>query len=327
MASVQAVVAVWNPIQDLIGAVLSDSWAAKQGGSRSGFIMPQILIWPLICVAVFFPVMLKLMGAWWLCTVASCLDHSFFAFFCIAMGGMWTDITKGEAERIKINRLEKIFTYITLPLIGIQYKAWTSAQNANDVTQFAHFAVVLALCGMVVCIISMCQLSQVESKAVRKAQKGNNKDTLLGQPENKLPIMEFINTIPQHKNFWCFVVMNVINEMHSQFMAEFGAILVDINLRGVLDTNSRAAFLTVQQCLVGIVGFLITFGAQQYGCYSVVLVAIAIKFSIGLVLLFVPPAGSVCAAYHVPCGYCWFPHHVWCTAIWLLLSGSRRHSN
>eukprot|EP00746_Dinoflagellata_sp_MGD_P017438 gnl/MRDRNA2_/MRDRNA2_140021_c0_seq1.p1 gnl/MRDRNA2_/MRDRNA2_140021_c0~~gnl/MRDRNA2_/MRDRNA2_140021_c0_seq1.p1 ORF type:complete len:423 (+),score=83.72 gnl/MRDRNA2_/MRDRNA2_140021_c0_seq1:1-1269(+) len=299
MAGVQAVVAVWNPLQDLIGAGLSDAWAAKHGGSRSSFIMPQFLLWPLICVAPFFPFMLKLMGTWWLCTTALCLDHSFAAFFFIAMGGLWTDITKGEAERIKINRLEKILSWLAIPMIGIQYKAWTSAQEANDVTQFVRFATMLALGGFAMCVVSMWQLSQLESKALKEAEERNQGDSLESQQEKNLSITDFIKGIPRHKNFWCFVVMNVINEMQSQFMGEFGAIFLDINLRGVLGTDSRAMYLTMEQVLVAAVGILITFVAQQYGCYSVYLYATLLKFVLGLPLVLFTPVGYVCAAYHM----------------------------
>lgn len=300
MGSVQTVFGIWNPINDLIGAWLSDGWAASHNGSRVGFIAPQLVAWPIFCVLPFWPIMFHLLGAFWLCTGSLSIEDTFFSFVMIAMGGLWTDITRGESERVKINRIEKILGWIAMPLISINYRMWSAAQASDNISEFAHFYSVLAVAGMTVSLIALWQLVPIEKKGLsdsRATSQGEEEQTTLN-------VLDFMKSLPRNKNLWCFIVMNVLNEMQSQFMNEFAAIFTDINLRDVVTVDTRSMYLTAEAFLVSVSVLLCSFAAQRYGVYAIYLFSTMIKFLVGLAIISLPPNGYVCAAYHLLVNVC-----------------------
>jgi len=298
MGSVQTVFGIWNPINDLIGAWLSDGWAAGHGGSRVGFIAPQLVAWPIFCVLPFWPIMFHLLGAFWLSTGSLSIEDTFFSFVMIAMGGLWTDITQGESERIKINRLEKILGWIAMPMISINYRMWSEAQASNRISDFARFYSVVAVAGMGISLVALWQLIPIEKKGLSDRQTASQEEQI------SLNVMDFIKSLPRNKNLWCFVVMNVLNEMQQQFMGEFAAIFTDINLREVVNVDTRAIYLTAEAFCVSASVLLCSFAAQRYGVYAVYLYSTLIKFIVGLVILPFTPNGYVCAAYHLLANIC-----------------------
>eukprot|EP00746_Dinoflagellata_sp_MGD_P036653 gnl/MRDRNA2_/MRDRNA2_188002_c0_seq1.p1 gnl/MRDRNA2_/MRDRNA2_188002_c0~~gnl/MRDRNA2_/MRDRNA2_188002_c0_seq1.p1 ORF type:complete len:464 (+),score=57.84 gnl/MRDRNA2_/MRDRNA2_188002_c0_seq1:140-1393(+) len=299
MASVQMVFGIWNPINDLVGAWFSDSWAARHGGSRVGFIAPQLVAWPIFCVLPFWPVMFHLLGAFWLCTLSLCIEDTFFSFVMIALGGLWTDITKGESERVKISRVEKIVGWVFIPMVSINYRMWSFAQISNELGWFAQYYAILAVAGMLVSLTALWLLTSTEMKGLR-----SNRSADLAGGEAQLNVFTFIRSLPRHKNFWCFIVMNVLNEVQNQFMSEFAVIFTDINLRGVVTVDSRSLYLSAEAFCVGAAILFCTFTAQQYGVYKVYLHSTLIKFLVGLAILPLSPNGYICAAYHLLANVC-----------------------
>lgn len=291
VARVHSMFAVWNPINDLIGAWLSDTWAATHSGSRTNYIWPQFLLWPICCVVPFMPTIVSYTGPTAMLLGALCVEDTFFSFVLIALGGMWTDITFGEAERVKITRLEKVLALLSLPLVSMNYRHWTSAEQADNPGMFATYYLHVAGVGTIVCLLCMWKLSSLEDVGLRR--RGNTSHN-----ERRLALGDFVSSLPKQTNLWCFVVMNVLNEVQSGFNGEFAAIFADINLRDTMTVEARSTYLTLESASVIVVSLIFTFVAQAHGVYCVYLYTLWAKFLAGVVLLPLSPNGFVAAAYN-----------------------------
>lgn len=290
MASVHSVFAIWNPINDLLGAWISDKWAASHNGARVNLMIPQVILWPVVCVLPFYPIMGQWLGAFWLSLLALCTEDTFFSFVMILMGGVWTDITSSEVERVKISRLEQIFQQIGLPLVYMNFMVWTRAQLSHHTVVFAHYFSVIAVVGGCVCLLALWKLRQVESEGL--SARG-----VLDRTPQQLNIADFIKKLPSQKNLWCFICMSVLNEMQSQFNAEFAAIFTDINLRNFFHAEMRSAYLVFDHLCTFGVSIALNFYAQQHGVYAVWLSTVLLKVIAGLALLQIPLSAPTAAAY------------------------------
>mmetsp|Transcript_90334 Transcript_90334/g.170310 ORF Transcript_90334/g.170310 Transcript_90334/m.170310 type:complete len:490 (+) Transcript_90334:91-1560(+) len=290
MASVHSVFAIWNPVNDLIGAWISDKWAASHNGARVNLMIPQVILWPIVCVLPFYPIMAQWLGVFWLALLALCVEDTFFSWVMILMGGVWTDITSSEVERVKISRLEQIFQQIGLPLVYMNFMMWTRAQQSQHIGGFAHYFSFIAVAGGCVCLLALWKLRQVELDGL--CARG-----VLDETPRQLNIVDFIKKLPSQKNLWCFICMSVLNEMQSQFNAEFAAIFTDINLRNKFGVEARSSYLVFDHLCTFGATIALNFYAQTHGVYSVWLYTVLLKVLAGLALLQMPLDASTAAAY------------------------------
>lgn len=136
MSKVHLVFGIWNPINDLIGAWVSDSFAAANGGSRIKLALLLTLIWPFFTATAFFPSVVAFLGGgassllFFLCT-----EDTVMSFMAICGGAIWTDCTNNEEDRVKISRVEAVTSsFVGIPFAYWNYAMWTRAtENKEDI--------------------------------------------------------------------------------------------------------------------------------------------------------------------------------------------------
>eukprot|EP00811_Abedinium_folium_P000166 NODE_10151_length_1373_cov_8.131621.p1 GENE.NODE_10151_length_1373_cov_8.131621~~NODE_10151_length_1373_cov_8.131621.p1 ORF type:complete len:401 (+),score=107.74 NODE_10151_length_1373_cov_8.131621:123-1205(+) len=226
------------------------------------------------------------------------------SFEAITAGAIWTDCTTDETERVKMSRLENLLMFVGIPLQGLNYVKWSNATEGGATPEslegFAWFAVKMGVLGVISSLLALLWLAPLERRALAR-----RRDATTSETPSSVDVRAFLSNIVRHRNFWCFVVVSVLNEVQSTFNTEFSAIVTDVHLRGILGIEGRAAYLATEQGIIGVSNLVImSVLAQCMGVYHLFRLTIIAKVAVGAALLFMPPLGVVGAAYFLLSNVC-----------------------
>ena len=88
VAAIHGVFAIVNPANDILGAVVSDAYAARRG-SRTGLLALLLALWPIGTVAPFWPQMPAALGKTRAALLGLSTEDTIYSFAAIAIGATW----------------------------------------------------------------------------------------------------------------------------------------------------------------------------------------------------------------------------------------------
>lgn len=330
VAGIHLIFAFVNPANDLCGAVVSDAYATRFGGSRLGLIAILCLFWPCSTLLPFWPFFPRALGPVNAALVGLCTEDTIFSFVAIAIGAAWTDATRDEDERVRMSRVGMLAQHLVQSIMaGLTYSAWARSTETPEwqqsrsrvanrpgrgegddsledrMSSFASFATTVGVIGALVAFVGIAWLRRLLHRLPHKPPPSSY--GIEGSAPSEPPpsswqlLVGFARVLRVHRNFWAFAVMSVLNELLSTFFSEFAPILTDVFLRGSLTSAQRATYLSVETGCVAASALLCSAIAQWRGVRATYLYTTVVRVVAGTILVLLPPSGAAGAAYLLLC--------------------------
>jgi len=247
--------AIINTVNDLVGAWYVDVYASK-AQHRSDWVGWSLVVFGGMFLLPFWPwTQNKLFH---FVASMSCYD-TLFSWSAILMGSIVSDDSDMEhSTRITFFAANKVVGIVTSFVVA---GAGLRVFDTGDLEPFRHYLLVLVGC---VCVLGMIGQRLMSSAS----PKTTSHETADAKPRRKLQLGRVVKDFLLHKNFLCWICMEMLLESQNTFLGSFTKTFVDHLVLGNSFAISKPfvdSVLSAMRPLRQVVGLLLLVPVKQYG--------------------------------------------------------------
>ncbi|KAM9327307.1 transmembrane protein 180 [Gastrophryne carolinensis] len=295
----ETVFLIWNSLNDPLFGWLSDRVFLSSKQSSVEISSPDVVLKRLTALSRNGPLFALSFLAFWVLwahpglqfLICLCLYDSFLTMVDLNHNALLADLAVSAVERTRLNFYCSLFSAIGSLSVFASYTVW----NKEDFFSFRIFCVFLAAVSAVGFTVSTWLLKQrfrtggVNAVRDQDVLKELYVEPPSASPERQTTLLEYLRQLSRHRNFLCFVCMNLLQVFHCHFNSNFFPLFLEHLLSDRISVSTGSFLLGISYIAPHLNNMYFLSLCRKYGVYSVVRWLFIIKLLLSVFMLMAGP--------------------------------------